>query len=110
MRHLLAIVLFTAALPLCAQQPRALEPVPAPPPDPGINFDSLLDPPSIIINRREFQQIEERSSALDGKKSVTVTSPSGTTYHLNEDLGDGQPTRSGNDSGLRVPMWQIHSF
>ncbi|MEI6299993.1 MAG: DUF2782 domain-containing protein [Betaproteobacteria bacterium] len=110
MRHLLAIVLLAAALPLYAQQRPALEPVPAPPPDPGFNFDAALDAPSIVIKRRDVQEIEEATSPLDGKKSVTVTSPIGTTYHLNEDLGDGAPTRSGNDSGLRVPTWQIFSF
>lgn len=110
MRHFIAIVLFAAALPLCAQQRPALEPVPAPPPDPGFNFDATLDTPSIVIKRRDTQEFEEKSSTLDGKKSLTVTSPVGTTYHLDEDLGDGAPTRSGNDSGLRVPTWQIFSF
>lgn len=111
MRHLLAIVLFAAAFPLCAQQQRpALEPVPAPPPDPGFNFDAALDAPSIVIKRRDIQEVEVITSPLDGKQSVTVTSPIGTTYHLDEDLGDGQPTRSGSDTGLRVPTWQIFSF
>jgi hypothetical protein len=110
MRHLLAIVLLTAALPLYAQQRPALEPVPAPPPDPGFNFDAALDAPSIVIRRRETQEIVETISPLDGKRSLTVTSPIGTTYHLDEDLGDGAPTRSGNDTGLRVPTWQIFSF
>jgi hypothetical protein len=48
---------------------------------------------------------------VDGKKTVTVTSPAGTVYELREDIGDGAPTRSRlGDSGLRVPLWQIYPF
>lgn len=111
MRHFLAIVLFAAALPLCAQERPKFEPVPAPPPAPGFNFDSAVDVPTVNIRRGEVQQVEERDSAVDGKKTVTVTSPAGTVYELREDLGDGAATRSQpTDSGLRVPLWPIYSF
>ena len=113
MRHFLAIILLAAALPVCAQQQERLkfEPAPAPPPEPGFNFDAAVDAPAVNIRRGETQQIEERSSNLDGKKSITVTSPAGTTYELREDLGDGAPTGSRPlDSGLRVPLWQIYQF
>ena len=111
MRHFLAIVILSAALPLCAQERPKFEPVPAPPPEPGFNFDSAVDAPTVNIRRGDIQQIEERASSIDGKKTVTVTSPSGTEYELREDLGDGAPTRSHlGDSGLRVPLWKIEKF
>jgi hypothetical protein len=111
MRHFLAVALLAAALPLCAQERLKFEPAPAPPPEPGFNFDSTVDAPTVNIRRGETQQVEERASSLDGKKAVTVTSPAGTTYELREDLGDGAPTGSRPlDSGLRVPLWQIYQF
>ncbi len=111
MRHLFAVVLFAAALPLSAQERPRFEPVPAPPPEPGFNFDAAVDAPTVNIRRGEVQQVEERASSVDGKRTVTVTSPSGAEYELREDLGDGTPTRSRpGDSGLRVPLWKIQQF
>jgi hypothetical protein len=111
MRHFLAIVLLAAALPVCAQERLKFEPVPAPPPEPGFNFDAAVDAPTVNIRRSDAQQVEERASTLDGKKAMTVTTPAGTTYELREDLGDGAPTGSRPlDSGLRVPLWQIYQF
>jgi hypothetical protein len=111
MRHFAAVVLFAAALPLYAQERPKFEPAPAPPPEPGFNFDSAVDAPTVNIRRGDIQQTEERASIVDGKKTVTVTSPAGTVYELREDIGDGAPTRSRlGDSGLRVPLWQIYPF
>lgn len=110
MRRFAAILLFAASLPLAAQERPRLEPVPEPPPPaPGFNFDAAVDEPRVVIRKGDSQQIEERTTAT-GKKSITVTSPSGTTYELREDIGDSSGSRLPGDTGLRVPLWQIYSF
>jgi len=110
MRRLYAIVLLGIALPLAAQQPPKLEPLPEPPPPPpGLALDPALEPQVTITTRGEDKVEEFR---INGKLyAVKVTPPHGASYFLMDDLGDGIMSRRDSlDSGLRVPQWVIHSF
>jgi hypothetical protein len=110
MRRLLALGLLGIALPLAAQQPPKLEPLPEPPPPPpGLALDPALEPQVTITTRGEDRVEEYRVS---GKLyAVKVTPPHGVPYWLIDDNGDGSMIRRNTlDSGLRVPMWVIHSF
>jgi len=110
MRRLLALALLGIALPLSAQQPPKLEPVPEPPPPPpGLALDPSLEP-QVTITRRGEDTVEE--FRVNGKLyAVKVTPPHGVSYWLVDDVGDGAMMRRGSvDSGLRVPQWVIHSF
>jgi len=94
MRHFLAIVLLFAALPLYAQERPKFDPVPAPPPEPGFNFDSAVDAPTVNIRRGDIQQIEERESSIDGKKN------------RHRHLALGNRVRITRGSG----RWRAHTF
>jgi hypothetical protein len=110
MRRLLALAILGIALPLAAQQPPKLEPLPEPPPPPpGLALDPALEPQVTITTRGEDKVEEFRVS---GKLyAVRVTPPHGVPYWLMDDNGDGSMVRRNSlDSGLRVPQWVIHSF
>jgi len=110
MRRLLALGLLGIALPLAAQQPPKLEPVPEPPPPPpGLALDPALEPQVTITTRGEDKVEEFRVS---GKLyAVRVTPPHGVSYWLLDTTGDGAMMRRDTlDAGLRVPQWVIHSF
>ena len=109
MRRLLALALLGIALPLAAQQPPKLEPLPEPPPPPpGATLDPALEP-QVTIKKRGEDQVEEYR--VNGKLyAVKVTPPNGVAYWLMDATGDGIMRRDGLDSGLRVPQWVIHSF
>lgn len=110
MRRLLGIVLIGIALPLAAQQPPKLEPLPEPPPPPpGLAPDPALEPQVTIIKRGEDRVEEYR---VNGKLyAIKVTPPHGVPYFLIDTNGDGTMMRRDSlDSGLRVPQWVIHSF
>jgi hypothetical protein len=110
MRRLLAIALLGIALPLAAQQPPKLEPLPEPPPPPpGLAPDPALEP-QVTITRRGEDQVEEYR--VNGKLyAMKVTPPHGVPYFLIDVTGNGTLTRRDSlDSGLRVPEWVIHSF
>jgi len=112
MRSLLAAVLLCLALPLAAQgQPQPqLQPVPEPPPPPpGFELDPALEPQVTII-KRGTDTVEEYR--IGGKLyMIKVTPPSGTPYFLIDERGDGKFTRQdSHDTGIRPPMWVIHSF
>ena len=106
---LLALLALTAP-PLLGQTPPGLQPVPEPPPPPrGQELDPALEP-QVTITKRGEDKVEE--FRLKGKLyMVKVTPPHGTPYYLVDEKGDGRWTRQESlDSGLRVPMWVIHSF
>ena len=110
MRRLLAIALMAIALPLSAQQPPKLEPIPEPPPPPpGMEPDPALEP-RVTILKRDGNTVEEYR--MNGRLfAIKVTPPNGVPYYLMDVTGDGNMVRRGGvDEGLRVPMWVIRSF
>ena len=110
MRRLLGIALIGIALPLAAQQPPKLEPLPEPPPPPpGYVPDPALEPEITITTRGENKMEEYR---VKGKLyAIKVTPPYGAPYFLVDENGDGSMVRRNSlDSGLRVPQWVIHNF
>ena len=110
MRRLLALALLGIALPLAAQQPSRLEPLPEPPPPPpGLEPDPALEP-QVTITRRGEDKVEEYR--VNGRLyAVKVTPPHGVPYFLMDVTGDGTMIRRDSlDSGLRVPQWVIRSF
>ncbi len=110
MRRLIGIALLGIALPLAAQQPPKLEPLPAPPPPPpGLAPDPALEP-QVTITKRGENKVEEYR--INGKLyAMKVTPPNGVPYFLIDETGSGVMSRQDSlDSGLRVPQWVIHSF
>ena len=108
-RPILASALLAIALPLAAQQPPRLDPLPEPaPPPPGITVDQPDEPP-VSIRPGGRDQVEEQ--VIDGQRVVRVVTPAGLEYWLIEDLGDGAGLRNEPlDSGVRVPLWVIRRF
>lgn len=108
MRRLL-LLLALLALPAAAQLPAGLQPIPEPPPPPGLQLDPALEP-QVTISRRGEDKVEE--FRMNGKLyMIRVTPPHGVPYYLVDEKGDGRMSRQESlDSGLRVPMWVIHSF
>jgi hypothetical protein len=111
MRKLFAILLLIAALPAAAaDRPANLQPVPdPPPPPPGFELDPALEP-QVTILKRGTDTIEEYR--VGGKLyMLKVTPASGASYYLIDEKGDGRMTRQDSfDSGIRPPMWVIHSW
>jgi hypothetical protein len=110
MRRLLALGLLGIALPLAAQQPPKLEPLPEPPPPPpGLALDPALEP-QVTITRRGEDKVEE--FRVNGQLyALRVTPPHGVSYWLMDATGDGtMMRRDALDTGLRVPQWVLHSF
>jgi len=110
MRRLLATALLGFALPLAAQQPPKLEPLPEPPPPPpGLAPDPALDP-QVTITKQGENKVEEYR--VNGKLyAMKVTPPHGVPYILIDESGNGMMVRRDSlDSGVRVPQWVIHSF
>jgi hypothetical protein len=119
MRRLLLLLLLGAALPVWAQpsanepaaRPANLQPVPDPPPPPaGYELDPALEP-QVTILQRGTDTVEEYRIA--GKLYMVKVTPShGVSYYLLDERGDGQFVRQDTafDSGIRPPMWVIHSW
>ena len=113
MRRSLLLFATLLALPVAAQQlPTDLEPLPEPPPPPGmVDIDPALEPQITIIQRGEDRVEEYR---INGKLyMLKVTPPHGRSYYLLDERGDGQMTRQENVDGSRrlsVPMWVIGTF
>jgi hypothetical protein len=104
-----AVLLLALALPVAAQQPPKLEPLPEPPPPPpGVDSEQPGDSP-VVINGGENEQTEE--TVVNGQRVVRVTRAGGSVYYLIEDRGDGPGVRNESlDIGLRVPAWVIRQF
>ena len=109
LRRILAPVLLAVALPLAAQQPPKLEPLPEPPPPPpGVSAEQPDEAP-VRIQPGGSDQVDEQ--VIDGRRVVRVVTPTGQEYYLIEDLGDGAGLRNESlDSGVRVPLWVIRRF
>ncbi len=110
---LLTAALF-AAPPAAAQtreRPPNLQPVPEPPPPPkGFELDSALEPQVTTVRRGE-ETVEEYR--LGGRLYMMKVTPAGggTPYYLVDHTGNGAFARqNSHDTGLRPPMWVIHSF
>ena len=106
-RRIATLLLLAAALPLQAQQPPLLEPLPEPPP--GLEPDQTGERP-VRIQRGTGEQVEE-TTVINGQRMVRVTTPDGAVYYLIEDLADGPGLRNESlDSRIRVPAWVIRQF
>ena len=110
MRHLLPVILL-AAMPVLAQQPSNLQPLPAvPPPPPEMEaFDAALEPQVTIVKtetetREEFRQ--------NGRLyMVRVTPAVGPEYYLVDQQGDGNFVQQDNPGTMVSPaMWRIFSW
>lgn len=108
----LSILCFsTFALSAAAQnRPADLQPLPEPPPPPGMVEPSLE--PQVTIKKRGEDRVDEYR--VNGKLyMIKVTPPHGTPYYLVDRKGDGSFSREETgvvDKGISVPMWVIHSF
>ena len=109
MRQSLALLALLASLSAAAQQPAGLTPLPEPPPPPGMQLDPTLEP-EVTITKRGEDKVEEYR--VNGKLYMQKVTPShGVPYYLIDNRGDGTWSRQESlDSGLRVPMWVIHTF
>src|SRR5258708_25872272 len=98
-RRILALALFAVSLPLAAQQPPKLEPLPElPPPPPGVSSEQLGEPP-VRIQPGGGDQVEEQ--LMDGRRVVRFTTSAGHGYYLIHDFGAGPGVRNeGLDRGL----------
>ncbi|HTE14326.1 MAG TPA: DUF2782 domain-containing protein [Burkholderiales bacterium] len=107
-------LLSVASTPTLAQtrtRPPNLQPVPEPPPPPkGFELDSAQEP-QVTIVKRGTETVEEYR--LGGRLYMMKVTPAGggTPYYLVDNTGDGSFARqNSHDTGLRPPMWLIHSF
>ena len=111
MRNVLVTLLLSIALPAAAAGlPGNLQPIPdPPPPPPGFDLDPALEPQVTII-KRGTDTVEEYR--VGGKLYMLKVTPAhGAPYYLIDEKGDGKMTRQDSfDSGVRPPMWVIHSW
>ncbi len=107
---------FVIALPAMTQNAAAqsgksaAQPIPEPPPPPpGFELDPAAEP-QVTIRKRGEDTVEEYRIA--GKLyMMKVTPPGGRPYYLVDERGDGKFARQeAHDSGIRPPMWVIHSW
>ena len=111
---LLIVAAIASVLPAAAQtreRPPNLQPVPEPPPPPkGFELDSALEPHVTTVRRGE-ETVEEYR--LGGRLYMMKVMPVGGSapYYLVDHTGNGSFARqNSHDTGLRPPMWVIHSF
>ena len=93
-----------------AQNKSAAQPIPEPPPPPpGFELDPAAEP-QVTIRKRGEDTVEEYRIA--GKLyMMKVTPPGGRPYYLIDERGDGKFARQeGPGTGVRPPMWVIHSW
>ncbi|MEJ2174046.1 MAG: DUF2782 domain-containing protein [bacterium] len=104
----IAILVFAALAGSALAQddsPPKLEPLPEPPPSAGDSADE----PRVRIPVQEGDQIEEIRAGGE-VVMLKVTPQDGPQYYLVQ-TGKGEWVRRDSlDSGLRVPMWPIHTF
>jgi hypothetical protein len=109
----IAVAGIALAIPpaLAQTRPPNLQPVPEPPPPPkGYELDGSTEP-QVTIRKRGQEVVEEYR--IGGRLYMMKITPAGggTPYYLIDHTGDGKFARqSGHDTGLRPPMWVIHSF
>jgi len=109
MRKLIAaLVLGLPLISAAAERPADLQALPEAPPPPS--FSAGDAEPAITIKQRGEAKVEEYSS--HGRVyMIKITPTKGKPYYLIDARGDGQFSRQDNlDSGIRPPMWVIHSW
>ncbi len=109
MRRLIAIALCTAAIGAQAQvpPPPKLEPLPEEPEQARPGREAPGEGPAVRIPAGRDDVVEHVN--WGGRTAVRVTPPGGKPYYLIEGPG-GWLRRASLDDGIRVPMWQIHTF
>lgn len=121
MRHTLTLIAFAAAVAITlpgvaqnalAQNSRsAAQPIPEPPPPPpGFELDPAAEP-QVTIRKRGDDTVEEYRMA--GKLYMMKVTPAGggPSYYMIDERGDGKFARQeGPGTGVRPPMWVIHSW
>lgn len=129
MRHALTLIVFAAAVAIAlpviaqnaisqnavaqnapAQNRSAAQPIPEPPPPPpGFELDPAAEP-QVTIRKRGEDTVEEYR--ISGKLyMMKVTPPGGRSYYMIDERGDGKFVRQeGPGTGVRPPMWVIHSW
>ena len=107
---LFLLTLLVTAPAVLAQSASGAQPIPEPPPPPpGFELDPALEP-QVTIRKRGEDTVEEYRV---GNKlyMLKVTPPNGRPYYMIDERGDGKFTRQeSHDTGLRPPMWVIHTF
>lgn len=85
--------------------PPKLEPLPEPPP----SASDPADEPRVRIPVQDGDKVEE---IRDGEEVIMlkVTPQGGPPYYLVQTAKGEWARRDSLDSGLRVPMWPIHTF
>jgi hypothetical protein len=115
-RFFLTLIAFAAAfaitLPALAQNTRSnAQPIPEPPPPPpGFELDPAAEP-QVTIRKRGDDTVEEYR--IGGKLYMMKVTPAGggPSYYLIDERGDGKFARQeGPGTGIRPPMWIIHSW
>ncbi len=110
MRHILPFILL-AAMPVFAQQPTDLQPLPAvPPPPPEMEaFDAALEPQVTIVKTERETREEFRANGR--LYMVKVTPAIGPAYFLVDQQGDGNFVQSDTmGPAVRPPMWILRSW
>ncbi|MBX9904578.1 MAG: DUF2782 domain-containing protein [Burkholderiales bacterium] len=106
-----AIALDVIAQAAPAQKKPAAQPIPEPPPPPpGFELDPAAEP-QVTIRKRGEDTVEEYRIA--GKLYMMKVTPAGggPSYYLIDERGDGKFARQeGPGTGVRPPMWVIHSW
>jgi hypothetical protein len=77
----------------------------------GFELDPLLEPQVTVVIKPGGERVEEYR--VGGKLYMMKVTPPGsnTPFYLIDQRGDGKFARQeSHDSGLRPPMWVIHSF
>lgn len=107
MRRLIVLLAFAFAMPVVAQQPPQLEPLPEPPPAISLDAEALEDRG---IKIRPDERAEEFTAA--GKRIIRVTRPNGAVYYLIEQEGDSAVAPVGNASNatISVPQWLLFKW
>jgi hypothetical protein len=111
MRRILPLAALLAVLPAAADQPANLVPLPEPPPMPAGGVADENVEPQVTITKRGEDKVEEYR--VNNKLYMIRVTPGGggPSYYLVDLRGDGSwERRDSLDSGLRVPMWVIHTF
>jgi len=115
MRRLLALLLLAAApfvaLPVSAQRPPNLEPIPeAPLPPVPVNPNDPTLEPQVTIRQQGENTVEEFRS--NGRVyMIRVVPPNAPPYYIMDVPGGGQiPTPIDIGPEVRPPMWSIFSW
>ncbi len=108
LRRAVLASLLGLSLPLAAQQPPKLEPLPVPPPPPPGSQEESVGEAPVRITPGANEQIEE--TFVEGKRVLRVTTPGGAVYYLREGLGDAGRDRNSLDQGIGAALWVIQEF